>query len=161
MRRNTYDPARGEITVSPERGAAIRRVAAHYVDLFGDVEALEGLREDYAIANDAIPDRPRREQLTAFFQWTAWAATTERPGEEVTYTANWPHEPLVGNTPSTANIVWSIASIVLLIAGIGALSWWHAARKEEAGADAAAGRSARAPGADPPRCGRPPSTSGP
>ncbi len=131
MRANTYDPASGVITVSADRGEAIRQVAAHYVELFGDSAALEGLREDYAIANGAIPDEGRRQAMTAFFQWAAWATTTERPGEEVTYTANWPHEELVGNKPSTANVVWSVASVILLVAGIGALTWWHAARKQE------------------------------
>lgn len=131
MRVNTYDPAADTITVSADRAEAISRVAAHYAELFGDSEALRGLREDYAIADGAIPDAGHRRLLTAFFQWAAWATTTERPGDSVTYTANWPHEPLVGNAPSTANVVWSVASVVLLVAGIGALSWWHAARKEE------------------------------
>ncbi|ANK82038.1 MAG: nitric oxide reductase large subunit [Rhizobiales bacterium NRL2] len=131
LRANTYDPETASIYVSEDRAAAIRTVAAHYVDLFGDAAALEALREDYAIPNGAIPDLERRQKLAAFFQWAAWATTTERPDSDVTYTANWPHEPLVGNAPSTPNIVWSIASIILLVAGIGALSWWHAARKHE------------------------------
>jgi nitric oxide reductase large subunit len=41
----------------------------------------------------------------------------------ITYTSNWPHEPLIGNTPSTATGVWSIASVILLLAGIGAFVW--------------------------------------
>jgi nitric oxide reductase subunit B len=131
VRTNTYDPETGTIAVSTDRAQVIREVAAHYVELFGDSAALEGLREDYAIANDAIPDAERRQQLTAFFQWAAWAASTERPGSDVTYTANWPHEPLIGNAPSTPNVVWSVASVILLVAGIGALTWWHAARGEE------------------------------
>ena len=141
MRANTYDPQSGIITVSNDRAEAIKRVAGHYTALFGNDAALEGLREDYAIANNAIPDAERRRMLAGFFQWTAWAATTERPGQDITYTANWPHEELVGNAPSTANVVWSIASIVLLIAGIGALSWWHSACKEE--------EAPRAPAEDP------------
>ena len=35
--------------------------------------------------------------MSAFFWWTAWAASTNRPGHDVSYTQNWPHEPLVGN----------------------------------------------------------------
>jgi nitric oxide reductase subunit B len=70
--------------------------------------------------------------MTAFFFWTAWAAGTERPGETVTYTANWPHEPLIDNVPTGANVMWSIASVVLLIAGIGALVWHHSRGHHEA-----------------------------
>lgn len=57
--------------------------------------------------------------MTNFFFWTAWAAATERPDSEATYTNNWPHEPLISNKPTAENIVWSIASVVLLIAGVG------------------------------------------
>ena len=50
---------------------------------------------------NTLPDAGRREQLTRFFFWTAWAAATEREGAKVTYTNNWPHEPLIGNVPSS------------------------------------------------------------
>lgn len=132
LNANTYDVETGQIIISGERVAAARQVARHYVDLFGDAHELEALREDYAIANGAIPDLERREKLTAFFFWASWATVTHRPEGGVTYTNNWPLEPLVGNAPSAGNIMWSIASIILLIAGIGALTWWHSGRKEEA-----------------------------
>jgi nitric oxide reductase subunit B len=131
MRANRHDPATGTITVSNDRAAVIREVAAHYVGLFGSDPAFESLREQYAIANGAIPDDERRQWMTGFFFWTAWAATTERPNSEITYTANWPHEPLVGNTPTPATGIWSIASVILLLAGIGALVWYHAAQKAQ------------------------------
>ncbi|WP_207476135.1 nitric-oxide reductase large subunit [Arenibaculum pallidiluteum] len=126
MRANTYDAASATIAVSADRAAAIRQVARHYEALLGDDPALSPLREQYAIADRAVPDAGRRADIAAFFFWTAWAATTERPGEDVTYTANWPHEPLVGNYPSTPNVMWSVLSVVLLVAGIGALVWYHA-----------------------------------
>ncbi|MGQ9371228.1 nitric-oxide reductase large subunit [Azospirillum sp. ST 5-10] len=131
MRTNTHDPARNTITVSADRAAAIRTVAAHYQGLLGGDPALESLREQYAIANDAVPDAGRRADIAAFFFWTAWAAGTDRPGDTVTYTSNWPHEPLIGNVPSTPNVLWSVLSVVLLVAGIGALIWHHAATKHE------------------------------
>ena len=37
---------------------------------------------------NTLPDAGRREQLTRFFFWTAWAAATEREGAKVTYTNN-------------------------------------------------------------------------
>ena len=36
MRRNTYDPATGQVTVSEVRAQAIRQTADHYDALFGD-----------------------------------------------------------------------------------------------------------------------------
>jgi len=67
--------------------------------------------------------------MAAFFFWTAWAASTDRPGEDVTYTQNWPHEELVGNRPTSAAVVWSIISFVLLLAGVGAMVWYFASQE--------------------------------
>ena len=49
----------------------------------------------------------------------------------MSYTSNWPHEPLVGNTMSTSAAMWSMVSIVLLLAGIAAMLWLHGADKHE------------------------------
>ncbi len=128
MRRNTYDPATGVITVGTDRARAIREVQAHYTALLGDDPALEKLREQYAIANNAVPSKAHRQLVSAFYFWAAWAATTDRPGADITYTSNWPHEPLVGNSPTAGTAIWSIASIILLLGAIGALVWHHAVR---------------------------------
>jgi len=131
LRRNTYDPATGSIVVSAERAKAMARVAAHYKGLYGGDPALRKLREDYAMQEVAVRDPGRLEVLTHFFFWTSWAATTDRPNSTVTYTNNWPHEPLVGNHPTGANVLWTIISVTLLLAGIGAVVWWTAFRSEE------------------------------
>src|SRR5690606_17666863 len=130
MRRNTYDPATGTITVSRDRVAAISNVAAHYESLFGNDPATAELREAYAMKEDTVPDAEHRRALTAFFWWSAWAAGTERPGaagdtlapspagiteHRVTYTSNWPSEPLIGNTPPPSLWVWSAFSVLFLI----------------------------------------------
>ncbi len=130
MRRNTFDPDTGTITVEPDRAFAIRDTAAHFANLFGDDPGLAVLREQYAMAENPVPDPARRDLLAAFFFWTAWAAVTERPDAAVTYTNNWPHEPLVGNVPTTANALWSLASVLLLIVGIGGLVWYYVATRE-------------------------------
>ena len=63
-----------------------------------------------------LTDPTKQRQMAAFFWWTAWAASTNRPGQDVTYTQNWPHEELVGNRPTGGTIVWSVISFVLLLA---------------------------------------------
>lgn len=126
MRHNAYDAATGTLTVSRERAQAIREVAAHYNGLFGSDPRLDKLRDQYAMTEGALPDPQLRQALTAFFFWSAWAATTDRPGETgLSYTSNWPHEPLVGNTMSTSAAMWSMVSIILLLAGIAAMLWLH------------------------------------
>lgn len=123
MRTNTFDAASGVLTVPEHRAEAMAVNVRHYTALFGEAPELDGLRESYALQSLAIPDAGRRKALTSFFFWTAWACVTERPGSEATYTNNWPHEPLVGNRPTAANVLWSIISVALLIAGIGFLVW--------------------------------------
>jgi nitric oxide reductase subunit B len=128
LRTNTFDRKSGAVTVSDERAGAMGIVARHYDDLFGGAPALGQLREHYAMQDVVVPDAARRQALTQFFFWTAWASATERPNTTITYTNNWPHEPLIGNVPSASNVLWSIVSVVLLLAGVGALAWWSAFR---------------------------------
>jgi nitric oxide reductase subunit B len=126
MRANTYDPQTRTITLSDDRAAAVGRVSGHYESLFGNDPTTAELRENYAMKNDTVPDAAHREALSAFFWWTAWAATTERPGREVTYTNNWPAEDLVGNRPPSTTFVWSAFSVIFLLAGIALLGWHRA-----------------------------------
>jgi nitric oxide reductase subunit B len=132
MRRNTYDAGTGAVTVSPERAQAIRAVADHYMALFGNDQTFANLREQYAMVENNVPGKADREALTAFFFWSAWAAATDRPDDPgVSYTSNWPHEPLVGNTMTASAAMWSMVSIILLLAGIAAMLWLHGAGKHE------------------------------
>jgi nitric oxide reductase subunit B len=133
LRPNTYDSARRAIVIPPLRAAAIATVAAHFEALFGDDPALARLRDAYAMPSDMVKSPERRRELTAFFFWTSWACVTDRPGDTVSYTNNWPPDSLVGNRPSGSLIVWTGVSIMALLAGIGALAWIFAVqrRKEE------------------------------
>ena len=127
MRGNTFDPASGALTLSDQRAQAIANVGAHYADLFtaGSPEA-RTLREEYAFPMNARLSVEEAGALNAFFFWTAWAATTDRPGETITYTSNWPHEPLVGNTPTGGLFMWTFISIFVLLGSVGALVWFYA-----------------------------------
>ena len=133
LRTNTYDAATGDLVVDERRAQAIAQVAAHYESLFSNDPATAKLREGYAMREDTIPDAAHRHELTAFFFWSAWATTTDRPNDTKTYTSNWPYEPLVGNAPTSSAFMWTMFSILFMIAGIGLLAWhyavWHG--KEE------------------------------
>lgn len=150
MRRNTFDASTGELRLDPVRVQAMERVAAHYLSLFGNDPATAGLREAYAMKDNTVGTLAQRESLAAFFWWSAWAASAERlpapgstpaPGEGVSYTNNWPAEPLVGNAPPPSLWIWSVFSVLLLIAGIALLGWHYAVRRDDA--------PNRAPAADP------------
>ena len=136
IRVNTYDSGSGRIAITGERARAIEAVVAHYTALFGgagDGPEAHALREAHGIPEQPLGPGPDAEvrQLVAWWWWTAWAAVTLRPDDDVTYTNNWPHEPLVGNRPSGATFIWTFVSVVLLIAGAGALCWFFLRERDE------------------------------
>ncbi|MBW0147309.1 nitric-oxide reductase large subunit [Marinobacter arenosus] len=131
-RTNTYNSETGILTLSERRTRAIADTADYYSRLFSDAPDLRSTRENYAMKENTLPSAERRERMTEFFFWTAWAAATQRPGSDATYTNNWPHEPLIDNKPTPENVIWSIVSVVLLIAGVGGLVWaWAFLRKHD------------------------------
>jgi nitric oxide reductase subunit B len=125
MRTNTYDPADGTVTIHPLRAAAFESNLAHFSAVFS-----EG-NPDYAIPAGAVTDSQRLRNLAAFYFWTSWAASTNRPDDHITYTHNWPHEPLVGNRATGESVVWTGVSIMMLLAGVSALAWFYAVRRHE------------------------------
>lgn len=125
FRKNTYDPVSGVLTIADERFEAIKYNSEHYSDIF-----ING-RDEYAIPANSLTDTQKLKKLNAFFFWTSWAASTNRPGDEVTYTSNWPHEALVGNIPTPDTIIWTGVSIILLLLGIGGMAFYYASNKGE------------------------------
>ncbi len=127
MRQNTYNQETGIITISARRAEAISQVAEHYTNLFmGRGADYLKLRWDYAFPLNAVLTEEETHALGAFVFWTSWSSSTHRPNNTITYTSNWPHEPLVGNRPTPSTLLWSIVSIILLLAGIGAIVWYYA-----------------------------------
>jgi len=129
MRHNTYDQATGTVTVDPVRAAAFATLNLYYGDVFS-----RG-RNEYAIPPGALSDPEKQREMSSFFWWTAWAASTDRPGQDVSYTQNWPHEPLIGNEPTGAAVVWSVISFVLLLAGVGGMVWYFASQERSVAND--------------------------
>ena len=132
LRANTFDERTGNIAVSNDRAAAIAKVQQHYTALFGSDPQLRSLRKAYAMKEGTVLDADNRTALTAFIWWSSWSAVTNRPDQQVSYTNNWPHDPLVGNTPPSHLLLWTVFSVLFLIAGIALLGWHHARQREEA-----------------------------
>ncbi|MDD4192941.1 MAG: nitric-oxide reductase large subunit [Mangrovibacterium sp.] len=131
MRTNTYDETTKTITVSDIRANAFRKACSHYAGLFMDDPGLADLREAYSIPANTINDPRRMAQMNAFFFWASWATVTNRPGESITYTNNWPPDKLVGNEPTGSLILWTGFSVIVLLLGIGLLAWYYASHKDE------------------------------
>src|ERR1051325_4177225 len=78
MRTNTYNAATDTIVVDPIRAEAFEANAAYYADVF-----MNG-RKEYAIQKNAVNDAAKMREMSAFFFWTSWAASTKRPDSNVT-----------------------------------------------------------------------------
>jgi nitric oxide reductase subunit B len=131
LRTNTYDPETGDVVVSGERAAAIGELSRYYAGLFADDPERAVERDAYAIPPNLLQDREKLRKLSGFFFWTAWSCVTQRPGQTITYTNNWPPDELVGNRPAGALLLWTGFSVILLLAGIAVLSLYYASRRHE------------------------------
>lgn len=125
MRTNTYDPVTNTIKLDPVRKRAFDANLDHYLQVYmkGD--------DRYSIPAGTLTDPVRIKQMVSFYFWSSWAASTNRPKDDVSYTSNFPHEELVGNTAPADAIIWTGFSIIMLLAGIAMLVWYHASRKHE------------------------------
>jgi nitric oxide reductase subunit B len=112
---NDYDEGMKTLPLSAEQAKAFGELEAHYTRFFASDTTRFGLRPE------VIKDPEEIHQLTAFFAWSAWAASARRPGHNYSYTNNWPPEDQVGNEPSANVIVWSVISLIALLGGIGIL----------------------------------------
>jgi nitric oxide reductase subunit B len=125
VRKNNYDEASGRLTVEPVRARAFEDNLKHYTDIFANGRTV------YAVQRNAQADPAKLRQLNSFFFWTSWASATNRPNNTISYTSNFPSEPLVGNVPTSSAIVWTGVSVIMLLAGIGWLVWYYASRETE------------------------------
>ena len=128
IRKNTWESSTGDVTVSATRAMAISRVAKHYSDVFqsNDTDKSRKLREQYAFSTAVTLDDDKMHALSAFIFWTSWSAITNRPDDNISYTSNWPYDPLVDNTPPGSLLIWTLISVILLIGATGALVWFYA-----------------------------------
>mgnify|MGYP005989742889 FL=1 len=125
IKTNSFNPDTKTISISEIRWKAIQENIKHYSTIFS-----EG-HEQYAIPKGALTDEVKLEQLNAFLFWTSWAASTNRPEKDYTYTSNWPHEPLIDNLITDDSLIWSGLSIVLLLLFIGILTYYYLRNHEK------------------------------
>lgn len=131
IRENTFNVETQEIVISPERARVHQKLADHYRKLFMNDPSMKELREQYAIQTNAVKEEALMAKMNAFFAWSSWVCVTNRPNETVSYTNNWPHDPLIGNTPPTSLHFWTGFSVLLLLIGIGLLILYYAKNEKD------------------------------
>ncbi|MCL5103004.1 MAG: nitric-oxide reductase large subunit [Armatimonadetes bacterium] len=113
FKHNAYDPTTNTLVYTPGQAQGFRQLYRFYQGYFGPVQSQTGLRRPTILNKKDI------HELTAYFSWAAWVCSTNRPGEDYSYTNNWPGEPLVGNAPTPEAFIWSVYSLLALLGGIG------------------------------------------
>ncbi len=113
FKTNRYDPKTHEVLLTNAQAQGLKQVFSDYEHLltYGSVI--------HSIPHGWFKDPTQIHDVTAFFAWTAWAASANRPNATFSYTANWPHDDLIGNQQPGQFVIWSIVSVVLLVGGIG------------------------------------------
>ncbi|NML56667.1 nitric-oxide reductase large subunit [Chryseobacterium cheonjiense] len=131
LRKNTLDAKTNTIVISPERAKVQAALAEYYAKIFMNAPEMAKLRDQYAIPKNTVKTAERMAKMNAFFFWAAWVCITDRPGDDVSYTNNWPHDETIGNVPPPSLHLWSGFSVLLLLGCVGLLVLYHARNKEE------------------------------
>jgi nitric oxide reductase subunit B len=112
FKTNRYDADTGALTLTDAQTQGLQQVFAAYQTLLSNGSAV------HSIPRGWFTDDTQIHNVTAFFAWTAWAAAANRPNAPFSYTANFPHDDLIGNQAPGQFVIWSIVSVIVLIAAI-------------------------------------------
>ncbi|MGR3278702.1 nitric-oxide reductase large subunit [Acaryochloris marina NIES-2412] len=112
FKANRYDPQSDILALTSAQTQGLQRVFKDYQVLLSQGSSI------HSIPSGWFTDEGQIHSVTAFFSWTAWAASANRPNAPFSYTANFPHDDLIGNQAPGQFLIWSIVSVVVLIAAI-------------------------------------------
>lgn len=112
LKTNRYNATTATLHLTAPQTASYRQQINYWTEYFRNPSRNGGLKRDL------ITDPTELRQFTAFVTWAAWASVAARPGENYSYTNNFPYDPSVGNLPTPDALLWSALSLLVLLAGI-------------------------------------------
>lgn len=112
FKTNRYDPETKALTLTEAQTIGLQKVFEDYQTWLSQGSVV------HSIPSGWFTDNTQIHNVTAFFAWTAWAASANRPNAPFSYTANFPHDDLIGNQAPPQFLIWSIVSVIVLIAAI-------------------------------------------
>ncbi|MEO5655948.1 MAG: cbb3-type cytochrome c oxidase subunit I [Nitrosospira sp.] len=115
LKTNRYDAATATLHLTSPQAATYETQIGYWTDYFRHPSQNGGLKANL------ITDQTELRQFTAFVFWAAWASVAARPGEDYSYTNNFPYDPSVGNVPTPGALLWSALSLIVLLAGTAAV----------------------------------------
>ena len=93
LKQNRYRAEDQRLIFTAGQAKGFNNVVEHYTKQYGD----------------------QGRQFAAFITWTAWLSVANRPEAPHSYTNNWPYDKAAGNTATAGALVWSAASVTLLL----------------------------------------------
>lgn len=118
IKPNRYDAAKDTLMLTVAQVEGLKRVKQHWGKTFKEGD------KRYGFLPGTVRYEQQRLQISRFFFWTAWVASTLRPGTDYSYTNNWPPDKRVGNVATTETYLYSIAGILALLLVLGLFIYW-------------------------------------
>jgi nitric oxide reductase subunit B len=113
LKTNRYTAGTKSLEVTPSQAYAQEEMRKYWEKELGAGDPR------YGFLPGTVPTAQERKDIADFFFWTAWAAGTNRPGLDYSYTNSWPPDRSVGNSASTEALLWSMISILALFIVLG------------------------------------------
>jgi nitric oxide reductase subunit B len=90
-----------EVRLSPAVAGAITALKAEIAQQLRRQDFIKGWTETYSL------DQPSAVKTADFILYSALTTVARRPASDVSWTQNWPYEPLVGNRPTPSTFLWT------------------------------------------------------
>jgi len=113
IKENRYNASTDTLQLTDAQMAGLKSVEQFWEKTFKVGE------KGHGFLPNTVKTPEERLEIARFFFWTAWVASTNRPGSDVTYTNNWPADRTVGNVPTTETYIWTIGGVLSLFIVLG------------------------------------------
>src|SRR3972149_6965384 len=118
IKTNRYDSSKDTLTLTVAEVQALDRISQYWGKTFKDGE------QRYGFLPETVRSDQERLQISRFFFWTAWVASTPRTANAASYTNNWPPDRSIGNVPTPNVYFWSIAGLLVFLVVLGLFIFW-------------------------------------
>lgn len=114
LKKNLYNEKENIVILSEGYVYALNKLEEYYIKIFTDNDT----KNKFPLKN-YITDKKEIKDLSGFFFWGAWVCVTERPGENFSYTHNWPFDKDAGNTATSPVVLWSVFGLLVFVLACG------------------------------------------
>lgn len=130
LKVNRYRESDGTLIFTAGQAKGFQSVVDHYANVFTAGQPERSLNPNTLVplkeggSNRGV-SREAARQMSAFVTWTAWLSVAKRPEAAHSYTNNWPYDATAGNTATAGAMLWSGASVALLLLGLAIILYFQ------------------------------------